>query len=151
MVILQFLIAGSVMGQRGRIVFFKGYDPVNEDFYTHKVRITDSQEGQYARPHTTYTEKFITVGKLKTRSVVVYDYNAPVPAFYMGRDKRHLLTPAATIQFVAVKNRFSFPIHRYRLVTYSTAQFRDLYNHKKWLRKSLLKNGFASVDELLKW
>ncbi len=150
LVILQFLVAGSAIGQSARVVFLKGYVPFSEDVFSHKVRITDSQEGQYARPHTTYTEKYITVGKLKTRSVVVYDYIAPVPAFYIGRDKRHLLTPGSTVQFVEVKNRFSFLTQRYRLITCTTDQFRDLYNHKKWLRNKLLKNGFSSVDELLK-
>jgi|GEM_PF-7051712 len=151
LLLLSFLLLsfGQVHSQTARVVFFKTGTPFPGSLYHHKVKITDAQEGQYARPHTTYGYKYIQVGKLTPSTALVYDYAAPTPAFYMGQDKRDQFTPSQPVQFVAVKTRYTlFPSH-YSFQTYTQEQFKQLYNSNEHLRKQLLKCGYHSVDELL--
>lgn len=149
---LLFITSGQAIAQAqySRVVFFKGYMPFGSDIYTHKVKITPDKEGQYARPKTKYTGKYILVGRIRARSVMVYDYLQPTPAFYIGHDTRDLITPTDSVQFINVKNRFSFFTPRYSFRKVSAGDFKKLYARKKWLRKKLKQMGYSSFDDMMK-
>jgi hypothetical protein len=150
LVITLATLCATASAQYARVVFFRGYSPFNSDFYRHKIKITDANEGQYARPHTIYAHNYIRVGMLRARSVMVYDYLQPTPSFYAGHDLRHQVTPADTIQLIQVTNRTYFFQPRFRFTTCNMQHFKELYAHKKWLQKKLAKCGYKSVNELLK-
>ena len=85
-------------------------------------------------------------------SFFVFDTPKDTGIYYLDGFKKKKLTVSTSeksITFVAIKINF-FPLsnkHPIRKVTLD--DFKNAYNHKKWLRKKMAKAGYKSVDDII--
>ena len=136
--LLAILFAAHAQAQNGKIIFFRGYNPFADDMYNHNVKLLTP--GGAA-----------VIGKIGMQTVCVYDNAQPGATFYIGHDHAHRVTANAPEQFVKVSNRFWYMfIRRYKLKTYTAEEFQHYYDRKRWLRRNLAKQGYPSVNNIIR-
>jgi hypothetical protein len=130
LVLMVCLFSNALLAQTAKVIFYR-----NDPF--HKLGIF--QNGK-------------RIHKIKKHEVYTYSANNENGTYFMKPTKKRTinLSPEPnTITFVEVGFKSEIVYRKSSIKKRTLAEFRKDYASKKWLRKSMAKAGYKSVDDLI--